>query len=247
MKKYAVIVAGGAGLRMGTPLPKQFLPLNGRPILGYTLDIFLRAYEDMEIILVAPPEHPEAVRTVVASSGAIDRIRVVNGGITRFHSVQNGLRLIEEEAQRGGGERGGAERDGLEPIEKEAVVFVHDGVRCLLTVDLVHRCYEQTLKFGSAVPVVDSKDSVRLLTGSGNRPVDRSQVKMVQTPQTFLSSMLLPAYETEYRLEYTDEATVVEAAGHPIHLVEGQVNNIKITTPADLAFAELLLGGRKEL
>jgi 2-C-methyl-D-erythritol 4-phosphate cytidylyltransferase len=194
---------------------------------------------------------------VVAWSGASDRIRVVNGGITRFHSVQNGLRLIEEEAHRGGGERGGAERGrnerggaewgGLEPIEKEAVVFVHDGVRCLLTVDLVHRCYEQTLKFGSAVPVVDSKDSVRLLAGSGNRPIDRSQVKMVQTPQTFLSSMLLPAYETEYRLEYTDEATVVEAAGHPIHLVEGQVNNIKITTPADLAFAELLLGGRKEL
>jgi 2-C-methyl-D-erythritol 4-phosphate cytidylyltransferase len=223
MKKYAVIVAGGAGLRMGTPLPKQFLPLNGRPILGYTLDIFLRAYEDMEIILVAPPDHPEAVRTVVASSGAKERIRVVNGGITRFHSVQNGLELIEE----------------------ESVVFVHDGVRCLLTVDLVHRCYEQTMKFGSAVPVVDSKDSVRLLTESGNRPVDRSQVKMVQTPQTFLSSMLLPAYETEYRLEYTDEATVVEAAGHPIHLVEGQVNNIKITTPADLAFAELLLEGER--
>jgi 2-C-methyl-D-erythritol 4-phosphate cytidylyltransferase len=222
MKKYAVIVAGGAGLRMGTRLPKQFLPLNGRPILGYTLDIFLRAYEDMGIILVAPPEHPEAARTVVASSGAGHRIRVVDGGITRFHSVQNGLRLIEE----------------------EAVVFVHDGVRCLLTVDLVHRCYEQALKFGSAVPVVDSKDSVRLLTGSGNRPVDRSQVKMVQTPQTFLSSILLPAYETEYRLEYTDEATVVEAGGHLIHLVEGQVNNIKITTPADLVIAGHLLSER---
>jgi 2-C-methyl-D-erythritol 4-phosphate cytidylyltransferase len=108
-------------------------------------------------------------------------------------------------------------------------------------VDLVHRCYEQALKFGSAVPVVDSKDSVRLITASGNKPIDRSQVKMVQTPQTFLSSVLLPAYETEYRLEYTDEATVVEAAGHPIHLVEGQVHNIKITTPQDLLIAEYLL------
>jgi 2-C-methyl-D-erythritol 4-phosphate cytidylyltransferase len=219
MKKYAVIVAGGAGLRMGTPLPKQFLPLNGRPILAYTLDIFLRAYEDMEIILVTPAEHPEAVRTVVVATGEMQRIRCINGGITRFHSVQNGLELIDE----------------------ESVVFVHDGVRCLLTVDLVHRCYEHALKFGSAVPVVDSKDSVRLLTGSGNRPIERSQVKMVQTPQTFLSTLLLPAYETEYRLEYTDEATVVEAAGHTIHLVEGQVNNIKITTPADLALAGLLL------
>jgi 2-C-methyl-D-erythritol 4-phosphate cytidylyltransferase len=223
MKKYAVIVAGGAGLRMGTPVPKQFLLIHGKPVLFYTLAVFLEAYEDLEIILVAPAEHPEAAWAIVNAMGAAHRIKLVAGGVTRFHSVQN----------------------GLEPIRgEEAVIFVHDGVRCLLSVDLVHRCYEQALEFGSAVPVVDSKDSIRLLTGDGNKPVDRSKVKLVQTPQTFLSTILLPAYETEYRLEFTDEATVVEAAGHPVHLVEGQPNNIKITTPGDLAVAGHLLAVR---
>jgi 2-C-methyl-D-erythritol 4-phosphate cytidylyltransferase len=233
MKKYAVIVAGGAGLRMGGPVPKQFLLLNGRPVLSYTLDVFLRAYEDIGIILVVPPEHPETVRAIVDGAGAVDRIRAVYGGITRFHSVQNGLRLIWDERLGAG--------DGLGPDGEESVVFVHDGVRCLVTTDLVQLCYEAALKYGSAVPVIDSKDSVRLVTGTGHAPVDRNRVKLVQTPQTFLSSMLLPAYQREYQLAYTDEATVVEAAGHVIHLVEGQVNNIKITTPADLLIAEYLL------
>jgi 2-C-methyl-D-erythritol 4-phosphate cytidylyltransferase len=152
------------------------------------------------------------------------RVRLVEGGGTRFHSVQNGCRAIAAEIA-------GA----------EAVIFVHDGVRCLATRGLIHRCYEQALRVGSAVPVINSRDSVRMVTGVGSVAVDRTRIKMVQTPQTFKSRLLLPAYEAEYRESFTDEATVVEAAGGDIHLLEGELNNIKITMPEDLLIAEYLL------
>jgi len=219
MKKYAVIVAGGSGLRMGTQVPKQFLLLHGKPVLWYTLDVFLRAYEDLDIILVAPEEHMETARRVVYATFAPERVRIVEGGQTRFQSVRNGLQLIRE----------------------EAVVFVHDGVRCLLSMELVHSCYEQAVRLGSAIPVVDSKDSVRVVTGTDSTAIDRSRVKLVQTPQTFLSNILLPAYAQEYRESFTDEASVVEAFGGKVNLVAGETNNIKITTPVDLALAEQLL------
>ena len=247
MKKYAVIVAGGSGSRMGGPTPKQFLLLQGKTVLSHTLRVFLDAYEDMEIILVLPSAHLETGRRVLAVmeedasiregvsfQDRLRKVRVVAGGDTRFHSVQNGLRVIEEDTV----------RRAPQLIEEDVVIFVHDGVRCLLTKALVHRCYEQALRLGSAIPVVDSKDSVRLMTLEGNEAVDRSRVRLVQTPQTFLSSLLLPAYKLEYREAFTDEATVVEADGHAIHLVEGEVNNIKITMPVDLAMAESLLEGR---
>lgn len=219
MKKYAVIVAGGSGSRMGAAVPKQFLLLKGKPVLWYTLEVFLGAYPDMEIILVVPGAFIEEARAVGDNTRAPQRIRLVEGGVTRFHSVQNGLELVGE----------------------ESIVFVHDGVRCLASTALVQRCYEQAMHLGSAIPVIDSRDSVRLVTQGGNEPVDRSRVKLVQTPQTFLSTILLPSYRVEYREAFTDEATVAEASGHPVHLVEGEVNNIKITTPVDMLVAERLL------
>ena len=219
MKKYAVVVAGGSGLRMGTQVPKQFLLIHGRPLLWYTLNAFLDAYEDLEIVLVVPEEHLETGKTILNSTRAPGRIRMVPGGATRFHSVQNGLRHIRE----------------------DSVIFVHDGVRCLLTVGLVHHCYETCLVYGSAIPVIDSRDSVRLVSAGGSEAVDRSRVKLVQTPQTFLSKILLPAYDVEYRESFTDDASVVEACDGTVHLVEGEINNIKITTPMDLAIAEKLL------
>jgi 2-C-methyl-D-erythritol 4-phosphate cytidylyltransferase len=233
LKKYAVIVAGGSGVRMGTSVPKQFLLLQGKPVLWYTLDVFLTAYDDLEIILVLPAEHLETGRALVYGMGALHRIRLVAGGATRYHSVGNGLQLVRDGLK--------AMWDGLpamrDGLPADPVVFVHDGVRCLVSRELVHRCYEQTLRLGSAIPVVDCKDSVRI----DNKAVDRSRVKLVQTPQTFLSSLLLSSYQAEYREAFTDEATVVEAAGHPVHLIEGEINNIKITTPADLVVAERLL------
>jgi 2-C-methyl-D-erythritol 4-phosphate cytidylyltransferase len=219
MKKYAVIVAGGSGSRMGAEMPKQFLELCGRPILWYTLNTFLSAYEDMPIVLVAPEHHQETTRALVATTAFPKRIELVVGGATRFESVRNGLAVIGE----------------------ESVIFVHDGVRCLVSRELIHRCYEGAISHGSAIPVVDSRDSVRLVTAAGSEAIDRTRVKLVQTPQTFLSTILLPAYRVDFRESFTDEASVVEAAGHSIHLVEGEVDNIKITVPTDLTLAERVL------
>jgi len=222
MKKYAVIVAGGSGQRMGTLVPKQFLLLHGKPVLWYTLEVFLRAYEDIDIILAVPEEHMETARTMIYATAAPERIRMIAGGITRWHSVRNGLQLIRE----------------------DAVIFVHDGVRCLLSTELVHNCYEQTLRLGSAIPVVDCKDSVRVITGEESAAIDRSRVKLVQTPQTFLSSILLPAYSKEYRESFTDEASVVEAYGGKVFLLNGEPGNIKITTPLDLVVAGKIIEER---
>jgi 2-C-methyl-D-erythritol 4-phosphate cytidylyltransferase len=219
MKKYAVIVAGGSGLRMGTVLPKQFLLIHHKPIIWYTLHVFLKAYKDIHIILVLPEEFYDTGRIICDEIVSIEPIQTVTGGHTRFHSVQKGLSLIAE----------------------ESVVFVHDAVRCLLSPSLIHACFNDTLLHGSAIPCIDSKDSVRILTGSGAISVRRDEIKLVQTPQTFLSSILLPAYRTSYQEVFTDDASVVEASGHSIYLMEGEINNIKITNPLDLAIAQKLL------
>ena len=223
MKKYAVIVAGGSGSRMNSNLPKQFLLLNGKPVLYYTLDTFLKAYNDLEIILVLPAEHIAAGQEIIDAFFDYERIRITEGGRTRFHSVQNGLQLVTE----------------------ESMVFVHDGVRCLLTTNLIERCYEAALEFGSAIPVIDSKDSVRLITEDGNEALERSKIKLVQTPQTFHSKILIPAYKIDYKDKFTDEATVVEAFGMKVHLIEGEEDNIKITRPVDLTVAEGMINPQK--
>ena len=221
MKKIAVIVAGGNGTRMNTELPKQFLLLNGKPVLYYTIDTFLKAYDDLKIILVLPEEYLAAGKEIIDAYFDSSRIIITEGGRTRFHSVQNGLQLID----------------------KESIIFVHDGVRCLLSTDLIQRCYDTAVEFGSAIPVVDCKDSVRVIKGENNEAAERNNIKLVQTPQTFHSKILLPAFKIDFKDKFTDEATVVEAFGLKVHLVEGEENNIKITKPADLLIAEKLLQG----
>jgi 2-C-methyl-D-erythritol 4-phosphate cytidylyltransferase len=219
MKKYAVIVAGGSGLRMGSVLPKQFLLIHNKPLLWYTLHVFLKSYKDIHIILILPDGYYDTGRALCDEMVSSNPIQTITGGNTRFHSVQKGLSLVEE----------------------ESVVFVHDGVRCLLSPSLIHLCFEETLRFGSAIPCIDSKDSVRILTESGHKSVNRTDIKLVQTPQTFQSKIILPAYRVAYREAFTDDAAVVEASGQGVHLVEGEANNIKITTPLDLAIARELL------
>lgn len=219
MKKYVVIVAGGSGSRMKSSIPKQFILLKNKPVLFYTIDTFLKAYDDLEIILVLPEEHIAKGQEIIDGYFDNTRIQLTNGGRTRFHSVQNGLSLI----------------DG------ESIIFVHDGVRCMLTKDLIHRCYDAAVEYGTAIPVLTSKDSVRFVSEDGNEALDRNFVKLVQTPQTFHSKILLPAYKIDYKEKFTDEAGVVEAYGLKVHLVEGEENNIKITRPADLQLAESLL------
>ncbi|MCY7312038.1 MAG: 2-C-methyl-D-erythritol 4-phosphate cytidylyltransferase, partial [Chitinophagaceae bacterium] len=146
-------------------------------------------------------------------------IRIAAGGDTRFQSVKNGLALIEN----------------------ESIIFVHDGVRCLLSNKLIHRCYVQAVETGTAIPAVVSKDSIRLLTDEGNEAFDRNKVMIIQTPQTFHSKILLSAFQIDYKDNFTDEATVVEAYGMKVSLVEGEENNIKITRPLDLLIAEKIL------
>src|SRR5215213_3000860 len=161
MQKYAIIVAGGTGTRMGTSIPKQFLLLNDRPVLYYTLKVFLEAYADIKIILVLPEEYTDLGREIIDAYFDYSRIQITAGGDTRFDSVKNGLRLAE----------------------KESIIFVHDAVRCLVTADLIHKCYENALKTGSAVPALRSKDSVRLLNEkeNDNEIIDRSKVVFIQT------------------------------------------------------------------
>jgi len=219
MKKYAIVVAGGSGVRMGYATPKQFLIVNHKPVLFYTLDTFLKAYDDLQVILVLPVDYTDMGQEIIDAYFDKNRIQITAGGDSRFQSVKNGLQLVEE----------------------ESIVFVHDGVRCLLTTDLIHRCYEQAVETGSAVPAITSTDSIRLIIEDGNEMVNRNNVMMVQTPQTFHSKILIPAFQIDYKDKFTDEANVVEAYGMKITLVEGELNNIKITRPIDLYIAEKLL------
>ena len=225
MDKYAIIVAGGVGKRMGNSIPKQFLQLQGKPVLYYTIKTFLEAYKDLQIILVLAADYIDMGREIINAWFDYSRIQITKGGDTRFHSVKNGLALVK----------------------KESIVFVHDGVRCLLTTDLIYRCYEMALESGSAIPVIASKDSVRFLKDEENEVVERSKVMLVQTPQTFHSKILLPAFEIDYKERFTDEATVVEAFGLKIQLIAGEENNIKITRPVDLILAEAVLNMRREI
>ena len=219
MKKYAVIVAGGSGTRMGGDLPKQFILLKDKPVLYYTLKTFFKSFDDLQIILVLPADFMDLGQEIIDVWFDKERIRITTGGETRFQSVKNGLQLVED----------------------DSIVFVHDGVRCLLSAELIRRCYKQAVETGTAIPVIASRDSVRLLDETDNDAMDRNKVMLVQTPQTFHSKILLPAFQIDYKEKFTDEATVVEAYGMKLTLVEGEENNIKITTPIDLAIAEKIL------
>jgi len=219
MKKYAVIVAGGAGTRMGSDLPKQFILLKDKPVLFYSIKAFLDAYDDLDVILVLPVDYTDMGQEIIDAWFDKDRIRITAGGDTRFQSVKNGLQLVGD----------------------DSIVFVHDGVRCLLSVDLVHRCYDQAIETGTAIPVVASRDSVRILNEDGNSAFDREKIMLVQTPQTFHSKILLPAFNIDYKDKFTDEASVVEAYGIKVTLISGEENNIKITRPVDLMIAEMIL------
>jgi 2-C-methyl-D-erythritol 4-phosphate cytidylyltransferase len=219
MKKYAVIVAGGSGTRMGTTIPKQFLNLNGKPVLWYSLNTFLNAFDELEIILVVAEDHLQTAENILKSTNDPARISLTTGGQTRFHSVKN----------------------GLQNIHQHSIVFVHDAVRCLLSTNLIHRCYEMALQHGNAIPAIHAVDSIRIETFQGNEPIDRDKVKIIQTPQTFSSSIIKTAYDQPFDEAFTDEASVVERLGIKIQLVEGEETNIKITRPIDILIAEKIL------
>ena len=221
MKKYAVIAAAGSGSRMATAIPKQFLLLAGKPVLWYTLKTFLEAFDDLQIILVLQEEYIQTGEKIIQSTDSPDRVKIIAGAQTRFHSVKNGLSLVPE----------------------ESIVFVHDGVRCLVSRDIIHRCYKMAMEKGNAIPAITSTDSIRIIEKENSRIIDRNKVKLIQTPQTFNCTILKSAFEQEYEDAFTDEASVVEKKGIKINLVEGEETNIKITRSFDILIAEKILLG----
>lgn len=224
MNKYAIIAAGGSGTRMGSPIPKQFLELHGKPLVWHTITAFLQSFDDLEIILVLQENFIALGQQIIQSTGSAGRIQIVTGGKTRFHSVKNGLSLV------------------LKP----STVFVHDGVRCLVSTDLIRRCYEVAQEKGNAIPAVTAADSFRIETTKGYEVIDRNKIRIIQTPQTFLSDVVKKAFEQQYDEAFTDEASVVEKCGAEIALIEGEITNIKITSPIDMLIAEKILDERRK-
>lgn len=222
MKCSVIIVAGGKGLRMGSDLPKQFLPLQGKPVLMHTLEAFYQWNASAEILLVIPEAHDDYWQMLCKELNFNVPHRIVFGGETRFHSVRNGLRAIVAESR--------AEAETC----VEQLIAVHDGVRPFVTYDVISSCFTVAEAFGAAIPVIPMIESVREINGGESRPFDRNRLCIVQTPQVFRADWLREAYEQPYDERFTDDASLVEAAGHTIRLVDGNRENIKITTPMDL-------------
>ncbi len=225
MKRSVVIVAGGSGTRMGSAMPKQFLPLAGRPILMRTIDVFRAFDAQMQIVLVLPQTQHQLWNNLCSQYGFTANVEVVSGGETRFHSVKNGLSKV----QSGG------------------LVAVHDGVRPLVSVQTLERCFVEAEKIGAVVPVVPINESIRHrnLENGANNLVNRDEYVIVQTPQVFHTNLLQSAFEQPYQTAFTDDASVVESFGHAIALVEGNFENIKITRPVDMVVAESIIANSK--
>lgn len=230
MERYAIIVAGGKGLRMGGELPKQFISVNGKPVLMRTLEAFVAADASVKIILVLPKDHQPFWQSLCREYHFTVPHSIANGGPTRFHSVKNGLETVP-------------------PDVDDALVAVHDGVRPFVAPEVINRCFSEAEACGAVVPVVEVVDTLRQLDDkpladkmlhTASHTVSRSNYRIVQTPQTFRLSILREAYTQEYNELFTDDASVVEALGYDIMLVEGNRENIKITTPFDLAVAKSL-------
>lgn len=221
MKEYVIIVAGGKGLRMGSDIPKQFLPIGGKPVLMRTLERFREYSANLQIILVLPKAQQDYWQELCKEYEFAVKYQLANGGETRFHSVQNGLALI--------------------PDDTEGVVGVHDGVRPFPSIAVIRRCYETAQSQKAVVPVIPVVETVRHLENEKSVTVPRDEYCLVQTPQTFNIQLLKAANKQPYNNGFTDDASVVESYGHPITLVEGNRENIKITTPFDLKIAEILI------
>lgn len=218
-KSGIIIVAGGKGLRVGGTLPKQFRILGQLPVLAHTIQAFAQALPGAPIVVVLPADQIDFWKDLSARFN-IPPHTCTAGGAERFFSVQRGLEALPETVE---------------------LIAVHDGVRPLVSQELIHRTIDCAVRCGSAIPVVEVSDSLRRITPEGSTPEDRSQLRMVQTPQVFDAQELREAYRTEYRPEFTDDASVFEYAGHRVTLCPGERSNLKITTPDDLLTAQGIL------
>ena len=224
---YVIIVAGGKGLRMGSDIPKQFLPIGGKPVLMRTLERFRAYSSDLQIILVLPEAQQDYWRQLCEEYHFDVEYQLANGGQTRFHSVQNGLALVPDDA--------------------EGVVGVHDGVRPFPSIEVIRNCYETARTAKAVIPVIPVVETLRHISLTSHplpltsKTVPRDEYRLVQTPQTFDIQLLKAANRQPYNDEFTDDASVVESYGHKITLVEGNRENIKITTPYDITVAEAII------
>jgi len=218
-KRYALIMAGGKGMRMNSSVPKQFLKLDGKPVLLHSINKFLDTDPNIEIILVLPQEYLKLWEGLCAEYMFHKPVRIAYNGESRFHSVKNGLELVTE----------------------EGVVAIHDAVRPLVANKTILATYKAAEMYGNAVPAVPINDSIRKIESTRTIAVDRSRYCATQTPQCFRSDVIKKAYQQEYHYTFTDDAMVVEAMGEQIRLVDGNPENIKITSPKDLLIAEVLL------
>ncbi len=219
MHKSIIIVAGGSGRRLESPVPKQFLNLAGIPMLMRTISLFHHFDPALDIIVVLPGQQLETWRDLCLKYNFTVEHRQITGGETRFHSVSNGFSLVE----------------------KDSLTGVHDGVRPMVSFETIQRCYENAEVHGNAVPAVRLHESVREVTEKGSRIIDRENIRLIQTPQVFRYHQLDEAYHQPYRPSFTDDASVVESAGYEIKIVEGNQENIKVTTRFDLDLAEILV------
>lgn len=220
-EEFVIIVAGGKGLRMGTDIPKQFLPIGGKPVLMRTLERFREYSPTLQIILVLPKAQQDYWRQLCQEYHFKVDYQLADGGETRFHSVQHGLSLIPDDA--------------------EGVVGVHDGVRPFPSIEVISNCYKTAREKKAVIPVIPVVETVRHIIGESSETVPRNDYRLVQTPQTFDIQLLKAANRQPYNDGFTDDASVVESYGHSITLVEGNRENIKITTPFDLKIAETLI------
>ncbi len=212
-------MAGGKGLRMNAPLPKQFLEISWKPIIMHTIEAFYNFDPQISIIVVLPSDHINYWQQLCKKYAFDIYHKIAQGGETRFHSVKNGLKLVDV----------------------PSLVAVHDVVRPLVSADTIARCFESAEQTGVAIPVVEPVDSIREISGDESTSVNREKFRMVQTPQVFDGELLIAAYQQQYNPLFTDDASVVESAGKKIYLVEGNRENIKITTQMDLIFAEMIM------
>jgi len=219
MKKHVLIVAGGSGKRMNASIPKQFLPIDGKPILSWTIRRFREYDPNIPITVVLPSDQIVYWRQMCKNHKFSEPHDIVAGGNTRFESVKNGLATIVE----------------------QCLIAVHDGVRPLVSIDTIARTFNAAEENGAAIPSINLTDSLRKVEGEISTSLNRSEHRLIQTPQTFDSIILTEAYGVEYDSKFTDDASVVESSGGSVKLVEGNIENIKITNPTDLITAQALM------
>jgi len=219
LKYFAIIVGGGSGSRMLSEVPKQFMLLRGRPVLMHTIEAFNKSDYNPEIIVVLNVDFHQYWENLCLLHNFSIPHKLVKGGTQRFDSVKNGIKAIKT----------------------KAIVAIHDAVRPLLSKQLIDRTFEEAERSGNAVAAIKSRDSVRQNTGNHTIPLDREEIYLIQTPQTFSSEILKKAYTQEYRNEFTDDASVAEKIGIKINLIDGETRNFKITFPEDIRLAEIYL------